>query len=76
MGDALMAKPDNIVQFPRGVSDERMAAIEAEMCEMRSIITLMHVVVMGEQYARARDHLVRSMEKHHARLDALVFPSA
>jgi hypothetical protein len=31
-----MAKPDNIVQFSRGMSDKYMAAIEVEMCEMRS----------------------------------------
>ena len=47
------------------------------MCELRSIITLMHMVVVGgERYTTARDHLVRSMEAHHSRLDALLFPNA
>ena len=70
-----MPKLDNIVPFP-SASDERLAAIEGEMCEMRSILDLMSVVVDGERYTPARDHLVRSMEAHHTRLDALLFPDA
>ena len=65
-----------VVNFPTDEESKRSVDIEAELCELLSINTLMHEVVQGERFVCARAHLARSMKLHLDRLDALLFPQA
>jgi hypothetical protein len=65
-----------VIDFPTDEASKRFADIEAELCELLSINTLMHEVVEGDRLVPARAHLARSMKTHLDRLDALLFPHA
>lgn len=65
-----------VINLPSDEATKRSADIEAELCELLSINTLMHEVVEGDRLVQARAHLARSMKTHLERLDGLLFPHA
>jgi hypothetical protein len=65
-----------VIDFRSDAVAERSVAIEAELCDLRSINTLLHQVVDGERFTPARDHLIRSMETHLDQVEALLSPQA